>query len=100
MINSFPFESWYAGETFDSNLGAYWAYAGDAGAPYGSTDASTGTWVITIIGMATVLLAFIGWFTYEGRRLAEATERIRRSGRWAAPETSLEPPPPRSDVSR
>jgi hypothetical protein len=101
MIDSFPFgpDGWYAGDAFNSELGAYWAYGGDAGAAYGSTDASTGTWVITILAMLTVLIAFIGWFTYEGRRLAEATDRIRRSGRWS-PAGVHEPPPPRSEVSR
>lgn len=102
MFDSFPFgpDGWYSGDAFNSDLGAYWAWGGDVGGAYDSTDASTGTWVVTILGMLTVLLAFIGWFVYEGRRLAEATERIRRSGRWAQPSTSLEPPPPRSEVSR
>jgi hypothetical protein len=101
MIDSFPFESWYAGDAFDPELGAYWAYAGgDAGAAYGSTAASTGTWVITILAAATVVVAFIGWFVYEGRRLAEATERIRRSGRWSPAGEVTGPPPPHSEVSR
>jgi hypothetical protein len=100
MIDSFPFESWYAGDAFNPELGAYWAHGGDAGAAYGNTAASTGTWVFTILAMATVLLAFIGWFAYEGRRLSEATERIRRSGRWSPTGEVTGPPPPRSEVSR
>jgi hypothetical protein len=102
MIDSFPFgpDGWYAGDAFNPELGAYWAHGGDAGGAYDSTSASTGTWVITILGMLTVLLAFSGWFVYEGRRLSEATERIRMSGRWSVPGGPLEPPPPRSEVSR
>ena len=100
MIDSFPFESWYSGDAFNSDLGAYWAYGGDQGGAYDSTNASTGTWVITVIAMATVLIAFIGWFRFEARSLAEATERIRKSGRWSADGGVQGPPPPHSEVSR
>jgi len=100
MIDSFPFESWYAGDAFNPELGGYWAYSGDPGGAYDSTTASTGTWVITIIAMATVLLAFIGWFRFEGQRIAEATERIRKSGRWSKADGVTGPPPPHSEVSR
>lgn len=100
MIDSFPFESWYAGDAFNPDLGAYWAYGGDQGGAYDSTNASTGTWVITIIAMATVLIAFIGWFRFEGQRLAESTARIRASGRWSPGDGVTGPPPPHSEVSR
>ena len=99
MIDSFPFDGWYTGDSFNSDIGAYWPYGGNAGGAYDSTDASTGTWIITVLGMLSILLAFAGWFVYEGRRLAEATERIRASGRWTG-EGLREPPPPRSEVSR
>jgi hypothetical protein len=85
MIDSFPFESWYLpdGSAFNPDLGSYWAFVGaESGPAYGDTSASSGTWVLTVIGMVTVLLAFIGWFAYERRRLQEATERIRAVGRW------------------
>jgi len=99
MIDSFPFEGWYnADGVFDPNLGSYWPYVGaESGPAYGDTSASAGTWILTILGMVLIIVAYIGWFRFEGRRLREAAERIRASGRWhrGAPRPDgLEPPTP------
>ena len=77
MIDSFPFESFFTPDgAVDPNLTAFWPYAGSPE----FTDGSTGTWVITILGMVITVLAIIGWFYMDNRMLTRHAERLRAAG--------------------
>jgi hypothetical protein len=83
MIDSFPFESFFTPEgAVDETITSFWPYAGDAALTESLTDASTGTWVLTIVGMLFTAVALIAWVVTEKRRLQDAAERLRAEGKW------------------
>jgi hypothetical protein len=83
MIDSFPFQSFFDAEgNVDQSITSFWPYVGDAGATESLTDASTGTWVLTILGMIFIASALVAWVWYEHRRLTEAAERLRAQRKW------------------
>jgi hypothetical protein len=85
MIDSFPFESWLDAEgNLNSAITSFWPYAGDAALTESLTDASTGTWVLTILGMLLTVGALVAWVVTEKRKLAEAAERLRAERKWSS----------------
>jgi hypothetical protein len=80
VIDSFPFTGWFTPEgAVSEDLTAFWPFAGDV-AGESTTFASTGTWVMTIIGMIITVLAIIGWMYMDNRMLTEHAERLRAAG--------------------
>jgi hypothetical protein len=65
MIDSFPFDEWTA------DIGAYWTFG-----PGGST----GTYVLTVLGIILMVASFIGFVLLENRKLAAQTELLRGAG--------------------
>ena len=83
MIDAFPFEAFFTPEgAVDERITSFWPYAGDAALTESLTDASTGTWVLTILGMILTAAALVAWVVYEKRRLDEATARLRAERKW------------------
>ena len=86
MIDAFPFRSWLTeGGDVNQDLTAFWPFA-----PGGST----GTWVLTIIGMIVTVLAIIAWVYMDDRMLREHAERLRAAG--FGREGAARPPEPGS----
>ncbi len=65
MFDAFPYDSW------DGVTGDFWTYGG-AG--------STGTWILTILGIALMVMSLIGFVRQETRRLERAAARVRSNG--------------------
>lgn len=77
MIDSFPFQGFFTEDgAVDPSLTAFWPYAGSPE----FTDASTGTWVLTVIGMIVTLIAIIGWIYMDNRMLTRHADRLRAAG--------------------
>ena len=77
MIDSFSFQGWFLEDgSVDPSITAFWPYVGSPE----FTDASTGTWVFTILGMISIFLAFVGWFYMDNTMLRRHAERLRAAG--------------------
>jgi hypothetical protein len=84
MIDSFPFDSWLdnAGN-FNQDIGAYFTWG---------PGNSTGTYVLTVLGIIVMVAAFIGWVWLENRKLWAQADLLRAAG--GAPVPGGVPPGP------
>jgi hypothetical protein len=72
MFDAFPYDEW--GE----DIAGFWTYGpGD----------STGTWILTVLGIAVMVIAFIGFVVLENRKLAHQEATLRASGELNRPST-------------
>lgn len=65
MFDAFPYKSW------DGVTGDFWAFGGAN---------STGTYVLTALGVLLMIASLIGFVQQESRRLERQAERLKRSG--------------------
>jgi hypothetical protein len=65
MFDAFPFDEW--GE----DIAEFWTFGGAN---------STGTYIMTALGVAAMLLAFIGFVVLEQRKLRHQAATLRASG--------------------
>jgi len=65
MFDAFPFDEW--GE----DIAEFWTYGGEG---------STGTYIMTVLGVAAMLIALIGFVWLEQKKLRRQTEMLRASG--------------------
>jgi hypothetical protein len=65
MFDAFPFDEW--GE----DIAEFWTFGGEG---------STGTYIMTVLGVAAMLIAFIGFVVLENRKLARQTALLKASG--------------------
>ena len=65
MFDAFPFDEW--GE----DIAEFWTFGGEG---------STGTYIMTVLGVAAMVLAFIGFVILENRKLARQQALLRASG--------------------
>ena len=65
MIDSFPFEKW--GE----DIADFWTF-GPAN--------STGTYILTVLGIILMVAAIVGWVWLENRKLAAQAAALRAAG--------------------
>jgi hypothetical protein len=65
MIDSFPFDEWA------EDIGAFWTFG-----PGGST----GTYVLTVLGIILMVSAFIGFVVMENRKVTRQAEALRAVG--------------------
>ena len=72
MFDAFPFDEW------SEDIADFWTF-GPAN--------STGTYIMTALGIAAMLLAFIGFVILERRKLNHQAATLRASG-------ALDRPPP------
>jgi hypothetical protein len=70
MIDSFPFDE------FSENVTSFWTF--------GPED-STGTYILTALGVILMVGAIIGWVWLENRKLWAQTELLRAAGGMPAP---------------
>ena len=70
MIDSFPFHE------FSENVTSFWTF--------GPED-STGTYILTALGVILMVAALVGWVWLENRKLWAQTELLRAAGGLPAP---------------
>jgi hypothetical protein len=70
VIDSFPFDE------FSENVTSYWTF--------GPED-STGTYILTALGVILMVAALIGWVWLENRKLWAQAELLRAAGGMPAP---------------
>jgi hypothetical protein len=56
---------------WSDQIGAYWTW----GPGY-----STGTWILTILGIILMCVAFVAWFYVENQKMKAQVARLRASG--------------------
>ena len=78
MIDSFPHESWLnrAGEALNEDIAGFWTFG---------PGNSTGTYVLTVLGILAMVLSLIGWVVLEKRKLAAQAELLRAGGGFIEP---------------
>jgi ABC-type enterobactin transport system permease subunit len=65
MFDAFPFDEW------SEEIADFWTFGGAN---------STGTYIMTGIGVAAMLIAFIGFVLLENKKLAHQTAMLKASG--------------------
>ncbi|MDQ3858205.1 MAG: hypothetical protein M3327_07130 [Actinomycetota bacterium] len=70
MIDSFPFNGW------SDKIGAFWTFG---------PGSSTGTYVLTVLGIIFMVASLVGWVMLENRKLAAQAELLRSAGGLPAP---------------
>ena len=70
MIDSFPFDEWA------EDIAGYWTFG---------PGNSTGTYVLTVLGIALMVISIIGWVVMENRKLAAQAALLRAAGGMPAP---------------
>ncbi len=65
MFDAFPFDEW--GE----DIAEFWTFGGEG---------STGTYIMTALGVAAMLISLIGFVILEQKKLRRQTEMLRASG--------------------
>jgi hypothetical protein len=65
MFDAFPFDEW--GE----DIAEFWTFGGEG---------STGTWIMTALGVAAMLISFWGFVILENRKLARQAAMLKASG--------------------
>jgi len=68
MFDAFPYDSW---DEALEDLAEFWTFGGEG---------STGTWILTVLGITAMVLAFIGFVVLEKRKLDRQQARLRASG--------------------
>jgi hypothetical protein len=76
MIDSFPFDEWQA-----DVQEAFWTFG---------PQNSTGTYVLTVLGIVLMVIAIIGWVWLEHQKLTAQANRLKEAGGLAP--TSSAPP--------
>jgi hypothetical protein len=70
MIDSFPFDEW------SEDIAGYWTFGpGD----------STGTYILTVLGILVMVGSLIGWVWLENKKLTAQAELLRAAGGLPAP---------------
>ena len=65
MFDAFPFDEW------SEATAEFWTFGGAE---------STGTWILTVLGITVMLIAFIGFVWLENRKLARQAAQLQASG--------------------
>ena len=65
MFDAFEFDEW------SEEIAEFWTFGGEG---------STGTWIMTILGIAAMLIAFWGFVVLENRKLARQAALLKASG--------------------
>jgi hypothetical protein len=70
VIDSFPFDEW------TEDIAGYWTFG---------PGNSTGTYILTVLGIAVMVLSFIGYVLLEKRKLDAQAALLRAAGGLPAP---------------
>ncbi len=72
MFDAFPFDEW------SEDIAEFWTFGGEG---------STGTWIMTALGVAAMLVSFWGFVILENRKLAHQAAKLKASGALDRPTT-------------
>jgi hypothetical protein len=70
MFDAFPYDEW------SDDIAEFWTFGGEG---------STGTWILTALGFATMLVAFWGFVRLENQKLKRQADRLKASGALSRP---------------
>jgi hypothetical protein len=68
VFDAFPYDSW---DDALSDLAEFWTFGGES---------SAGTYIMTVLGISVMVLAFIGFVWLENQKLARQAARLQASG--------------------
>jgi hypothetical protein len=74
MFDAFPYDTWDELQNrvlIEEGSGDFWTFGGAE---------STGTWILTVLGVAVMLIALIGFVWLEKRKLDRQAALLRASG--------------------
>jgi hypothetical protein len=74
MFDAFPLDEW--GE----DIAEFWTFGGES---------STGTYIMTVIGVAVMVLAFVGFVWLENQKLARQAALLKASGALERPAVAV-----------
>ena len=72
MFDAFPFDEW------SEEISAFWTFG---------PENSTGTYILTVLGIAVMLIAFVAFVRLESRKLAAQEAALKASGALDRPST-------------
>ena len=72
MFDAFPYDEW------SEDIAGFWTFG---------PESSTGTYILTVLGVAVMLIAFIAFVVLENRKLARQQAMLQASGALRRPST-------------
>jgi hypothetical protein len=72
MFDTFPYDEW------SEDIAGFWTWG---------PENSTGTYILTVLGIVVMLIAFWGFVRLENQKLARQADRLRASGALKRPTT-------------
>jgi hypothetical protein len=81
MIDSFPYDAW------TEDIAGFWTFG---------PGNSTGTYVLTVLGMILMVASLVGWVWLENRKLAHQAAALRAAGALGLAPHEAGPPHPRA----
>jgi hypothetical protein len=72
MFDAFPYDEW------SEDIAEFWTFGGEG---------STGTWILTALGVIVMLVSFWGFVVLENRKLANQAAKLKASGALDQPTT-------------
>jgi hypothetical protein len=70
MFDSFPYDEW------NDKIAAFWTFG---------PQNSTGTYILTVLGIILMVVSIIGWVWLENQKLTAQAELLRAAGGLSAP---------------
>jgi hypothetical protein len=74
MFDAFPYDEW------SEDIAGFWTFG---------PESSTGTYIMTVLGVAVMLIALVGFVVLENRKLARQQAVLRASGALDRPSTGV-----------
>ena len=72
MFDAFPFDEW------SEDIAGFWTFG---------PESSTGTWILTVLGIAVMIVALVGFVVLENRKLSRQEATLKASGALDRPST-------------
>jgi hypothetical protein len=72
MFDAFPFDEW------SEDIADFWTFGGEG---------STGTWIMTVVGVTVMLVAFVGFVWLEKQKLERQAATLKAAGALDRPTT-------------
>jgi hypothetical protein len=72
MFDAFPYDEW------SEDIAGFWTFG---------PESSTGTYILTVLGVAVMLVSFVAFVVLENRKLARQEATLKASGALNRPST-------------
>ena len=72
MFDAFPYDEW------SEDIAGFWTFG---------PESSTGTYILTVLGVAVMIIALVGFVILENRKLARQEATLKASGALNRPST-------------